>query len=191
MHADKTNRSALLVLGILLLAAGVLGALAGFGAFGERIKTESLVDNPVGRYFGKNGQWLWPVIAVVAALGVVLALRWLWVLLFSTDRVAELRVKGSRTGGRTTIAPGALADAVANEIEGYRGVESATARLIGDSTMPRLVIAAVLDHAADPNELRRRIETDAAAHARAALADPQLPVQLDLTMTEGNTPRVR
>lgn len=190
MHADRTNRTVLLLLGAVLLAAGALGALAGFGVFGDTVKNKSLIDNPVGRYFGAQGRWLWPVIGVAALIVVLLALRWLWVLLFSTDRAGELRVKGSRAAGRTTIAPGAITDAVAAEISSYRGVESANARLIGDDAAPTLVIAAALDYAADPNALRRRIESEAADHARAALGDPQLAVQLDLTVTDGSTPRV-
>lgn len=191
MHADRTNRTALLVLGVLLLCAGLLGALAGFGAFGQHIKNESLVDNPVGRYFGANGKWLWPVIAVVAAFAVVLALRWLWILLFSTDRVGDLRVKTERATGRTTVATGALTDAVAEEVASYRGVERASARLIGDSASPTLVISAVLDHASDPTGLRRRIEAEAIDHARTAIGDPQLGAQLDLTVANGRTPRTR
>lgn len=192
MHADRTNRTVLLVLGALLLAAGVLGALAGFGAFGRHIKNESLVDNSVGRYFAANGKWLWPVIGVVAALAVVLALRWLWLLLFSTDRTGDLRPKGPHDGGgRTTIASGALADAVTDEVEAYRGVARASARLIGDSAAPTLVITAALDYAADADAVRRRIETEAARHARSAVGDPNLSVQLDLTMTDGNMARVR
>lgn len=191
MHADRTNRTVLLALGLLLFSAGVLGALAGFGVFGSHVKNESLVDNPVGRYLGANGKWLWPVIAVVAALAVLLALRWLWQLLFSTDRAGDLRVTASRDAGRTTIATGALTDAVAEEVGHYRGVEKASARLIGDSTAPTLVINAVLDHSADPTGVRRRIEAEAAGHARTAIGNPELPVQLDLTVTDGNTSRVR
>jgi hypothetical protein len=189
MHADRVNRAVLFVLGCLLVAAGVVGALAGFGAFGHRVKNESLVDNPVARYDGTNGKWLWPVIAVIAALAAVLALRWLWLLLFSTDRAGDLRIE-SRQCGRTTMAPGALADAVADEVSGYRGVEKATARLIGDSAAPTLVIEARLDYSADPSGVRRRIEAEAVDHARSALADSQLPVRLDLTMTDGTTRRV-
>jgi hypothetical protein len=191
MHADRTNRAALLVLGVLLLAAGLFGALAGFGVFGDRVKNERLVANPVGRYFGAHGGWLWPIVAVVAALAVALALRWLWLLLFSTDRVNELRLRGPRDAGRTTVATAALTDAVRSEVAGYRGVERASARLIGDTLAPTLVIAAVLDRAVDADTLRRRIEDEAAAHARTALDDRALAVQVDLTLTDGDTPRTR
>lgn len=187
MHADRTNRGGLTLLGVICLAAGLLGALAGFGAFGDRVRRQHVVDNAVGRYFSTNGNWLWPVIGLAALIIALLALRWLWTLLFSTDRAGTFRFPGDRSRGRTTIAPSALTDAVAAEVSGYRGVADARARMIGDSAMPRLVITSALDPDADFPAVRRRIETEAAAHARTAMGDPDLPVQLDLTVARSST----
>jgi hypothetical protein len=41
-----------------------------------------------------------------------------------------------------------------------------------------------LEHSSDLAALRRRIETNAVAHARQALDNPDLPVILDLTITD-------
>jgi hypothetical protein len=190
MHADRTNRAAALLLAILLLAAGVIGALAGFGAFGSVTKHGGLLSNRVGAYFSDHGDWLWPVIAVAAAILALLALRWLLVLLFSTDRASDLTMTGNRSAGRTTLAPGALTDAVSEEIGGYAGVHSARARLIGDATRPTLVVGATLHDSADLPSLRRRIESQAIGHARQAMADPDLPVRLDLNVTDRQASRV-
>ncbi|MDT0260476.1 hypothetical protein [Jatrophihabitans lederbergiae] len=190
MHADRTNRAAALLLAILLLAAGVIGALAGFGAFGSVTKHGGLLSNRVGAYFSDHGDWLWPVIAVAAAILALLALRWLLVLLFSTDRASDLTMTGNRSAGRTTLAPGALTDAVSEEIGGYAGVHSARARLIGDATRPTLVVGATLHDSADLPSLRRRIESQAIGHARQAMADPELPVRLDLNVTDRQASRV-
>lgn len=190
MHAEKTNRFVLLLLGLLLLSAGVLGALAGYGVFGDTVKNQSLIDNPVGRYFGTQGKWLWPVIGVVAAIIALAALRWLWTILFSTDRVSSLHIP-AEDRGRTTLASGALTDAVTEEIAGYRGVQRASARLIGTRSAPHLVITATLDRSADPSRVRARIERDAAQHARTALDAPNLPIQVDLGVTDTAGERVR
>ena len=88
--------------------------------------------NPTGRFFGAQGAWLWPVAAFAALVIVVLALRWLAALLFSTDRTGDPPIPPTAGAGRTILAAGALADAVAGEIESYRGVDNARARLIGD-----------------------------------------------------------
>jgi hypothetical protein len=190
MHADHTNRAALILLATIASAAGILGALAGYGVFGDSAQHRPLVDNPVSRYFGKEGEWLWPVVAVFAGLVTLACLYWLWVLLFSTDRAGDLRLTGDHSLGRTTLAAGALTDAVTEEVASYPGVSSAGSRLIGDSYAPVLVITADLEDSADPAAVRRRIETEAATHARQALDRPDLPVQLDLTVTRRRTRRV-
>jgi hypothetical protein len=190
MHADRTNRVMLILLAVLLIAAGVLGALAGFGAFGSATKHHVLLSNRVGTYFGQHGDWLWPVVAGVAAVIALLALRWLLALLFSTDRTGDLTLTGDRTMGRTTLSAAALTDAVSHEIGSYSGVQSARARLIGDQSNPTLVITASLEEAADLPGLRRRIEANAVVHARQALDSPNLPVRLDLTVTNRQASRV-
>jgi hypothetical protein len=68
-------------------------------------------------------------------------------------------------------------------VASYPGVAAARSRLIGDPYTPTLVITADLEESADLAALRRRIETEAAKHAREALDRPELPVQLDLTIT--------
>ncbi len=184
MHADRTNRAMLILFAIVLLAAGVIGALAGFGAFGNVTKHGRLLSNRLGAYFGQHSDWLWPVVAVVAAIVALLALRWLLTLLFSTDRAGDLTLTGDRSAGRSTLSAAALTGAVAEEIDGYPGVSAARSRLIGNPNAPTLVVTATLEQTADLAGLRRRIETNAVRHARQALDDPDLPVRLDLTVTD-------
>ena len=83
-----------------------------------------------------HGDWLWPVAAVAAAILVLLALRWLIALLFSTDRSGDLLISPRGQGERTILAGHALTGAVLAEIESYRGVSSARARLLGDPADP-------------------------------------------------------
>jgi hypothetical protein len=183
MHADRTNRIMLILFALALTAAGVAGALAGLGVFGQATEHGVLVSDQVKDYFGRHGDWLWPAIAVVAAIIVLLAVRWLLTLLFSTDRTGDLPLSGDRSAGRTTLSTAALTDAVVSEIDGYSGVSAAKARLIGDPAAPTLVITATLEESADLSAARRRIEGHAVQHARQALGNPELPVRLDLTTT--------
>ena len=189
MHADRTNRTMLILFALVLTAAGVAGALAGFGAFGEATKHDVLLSGEVTDYFGRHGDWLWPAIAVAAAIIALLALRWLLALLFSTDRTGDLPLTGDRSEGRTTLSAAALTDAVTAEIGSYPGVHSARARLIGDPLAPTLVITATLEESTDLSAVRRRIESHAVRHARQALDNPELPVRLDLTTTDRQAQR--
>jgi hypothetical protein len=190
MHADRTNRITLLLLALLLIAAGLDAGAASLGLYGRFTQHSRLMANPTGRFFGSQGAWLWLVIAAAALIVVMLALRWLAALLFSTDRSGDLPIHPRGRPGLTTLSAGALTDAVAGEIDSYRGVDTARARLIGDPARPRLVVTAILEETADLAALRQRIETEALTHARAALDNPDLPVQLDLTVTTRRATRV-
>ncbi len=178
----------MLLLALLVLMRLSAGGL--IGAFGTFAQHRRLMANPVGHFIGSAGGWLWPVTAAAAAIVVVLALRWLLALLFSTDRSGNLPIRSPDLAGRTTLAAGALTEAVAEEIETYVGVYSARARLIGNGLEPELVVAATLEETADLAAVRQRIETGALRHARAALGSPSLPIQLHLAVTARSGARV-
>jgi hypothetical protein len=190
MHADRTNRLMLLLLALLLIAAGAAAGAASIGAFGPATRRSSLIANPTGNFIGAQGGWLWPVAAVAAAILALLGLRWLLALLLSTDRSGDLPITPGGSAGRTTLAARALTEAVAEEVEAYRGVHSARARLLGGPADPELVLTAALEETADLAALRQRIETAALTHARCAVGNPSLPIQLDLTVTTKRSARV-
>jgi len=190
MHADRTNRTMMLVFALLLIAVGLDAGAASIGGYGTGTAHSHLMANPTGHFIGANGIWLWPVAAVAALIVALIALRWLIALLFSTDRSGDLLIRSGSGAGRTTLASGALTDAVAEEIEGYRGVNSARARLIGNREDPELVVTAGLEQTADFAGLRQRIETEALTHARQALGDMALPTQLELTISTKRGARV-
>ena len=178
MHADRTNRTLLIVLALMLLAVGLDAGAASIGVYGTGTKNSTLMDNPTGHYFGAHGAWLWPVVAVAALIIGVLALRWLIALLFSTDRSGDLLIKSSTGAGRTTLANRALT------LKRYPdGVD-------GNPDDPELVVRTVLEETADLTALRQRIETEALTHARQALGNMSLPTQLDLTITSRRSTRV-
>jgi len=185
----RLDRFLLLLLALLLTAAGVLGLLVGFGVFGGRLRNSPVLDNRIGRFFGDNGGWLWPVVALVGLLLGYLALRWLIAQLRPTG-VRDLQLEPRSTSGHTELAGAAVTDAVTQEISGYRGVAGASARLTGDELDPELRLRVQLDARADVAALRQRIETGAIAHARQALDDSQLPVRLDLVVTDKKAARV-
>ncbi|MER7008509.1 alkaline shock response membrane anchor protein AmaP [Dactylosporangium sp. NPDC000555] len=190
MHADRVNRAALALLGLLLLALGVSGILLGAGVFGEDAAHRNLLDNSISHFIGAHGGWVWPAVAVVAVVIALLSLRWLLTVLFSTGRLADITVAGDHSAGRTTLTSTALGDALSGEIESYRGVHSARTHLEGDPTNPQLAVTVNTQQNADLAALRRHIETNALAHARHALGVPDLPIRLDITVTRQRSARV-
>ena len=180
MHADRTNRVALTLFGLLVLAAGGAGIAASTGVFGAAFARRTLLANQAGRYIGGHGSWLWPAVAAACLLLALACLRWLLALLASTDRTGDITVPGSTDQGTTVLQPAALTDALTTEISAYHGVQAARGRIIGDGRDPQIVLTVTPAPSADLPALHHRIETEALAHARQALSNPSLPVQLDL-----------
>ena len=79
MHADRTNRIALIVFGSLVLLAGAAGMLTSVGVFSNAFSKHALSANQVSTYIGKNGAWVWPAAAGVCLLIALAALRWILV----------------------------------------------------------------------------------------------------------------
>ena len=179
--ADRLNRVLVALLGLLLLTGGVLALVRSFGGFGARLADDRLLTEGQTR-FTEDNAWVWIVVAAVAVLLALLALRWLLAQLRS-DRSGTMDLEPDPRKGATTLHPSALTTAVCQEIESYRGVRSARARLLHDDRHPDLVLDVDLDDRADIAATRARIETDALAHARTGLGLSQLPTTLTLTPT--------
>ena len=197
MHADRINRLVISLIGLIALVLGIGGLLAAAGVFGHIFQHRRLVDNGFSRYVGDHGVWLWPAIAAVTFILVLLALLWLLRLLFSTDRAGGITVATRRrdkqdedtVSGKTTMTANALPQAVTTEIETYHGVSNAKARIIGDPTTPTLAIEITASRRANLPALIQRIEGEAIAHARQALEQPDLPVKLDIGVNNKNVSR--
>ena len=82
MHADRTNRTMMLVFALLLIAVGLDAGAASIGGYGTGTAHSHLMANPTGHFIGANGIWPWPVAAVAALIVALIALRWLIALLF-------------------------------------------------------------------------------------------------------------
>lgn len=183
MHADRTNRVALTLLGLLVLAAGAAAMTASAGGFGTAFSRRTLFDNQASSYIGANGTWVWAAAAFVCLLLFLAALWWLLVLLVSTDRAGDITIPGSKDQGTTMLPPAALTGALAGEIETYHGVTAAKGRIIGNASDPLIVLTVTAAPAADLPALHRRLQTQALAHARHAVGNTDLPIQLDLDVT--------
>ena len=107
-------------------------------------------------------------------------LRWILALLVSTDRAGEITIPGDTGQGTTVLQPAAITGALTREISAYHGVDAAKSRIIGDARNPEIVLIVTPIPSADLHALHRRIEAEALTHARQALGQPSLPIQVDL-----------
>ena len=182
MHADRTNRIALIVFGLLVLAAGTAGMISSVGGFGQGFSRRFLFANPVSAYIGHHA-WVWYAAAGLCLIIILAALLWIGILLVSTDRTDDIPIPVASHEGTTILLPAALTDALTREIGAYHGVEAVRGRIIGDAEDPEIVLAVTASQAADLHALHQRIEAEALAHAREALGKADLAIQLDLAVS--------
>jgi hypothetical protein len=182
MHADRTNRAALIVFGLLVFAAGGAGMAASVGGFGQAFSHRALFDNSVSAYIGHHG-WVWYAAAGLCLIIILSALLWIATLLVSTDRAGDIPIPTASHEGTTILLPAALTDALTREIDAYHGVEAVNGRIIGDAHDPEIVLTVTASQTADLHALHQRIETEALAHAREALGKGDLPIRLDLAVS--------
>jgi hypothetical protein len=173
-RVDTANRTVLTLLSLLLLGGGGVGLAASSGAFGD----PPPVLPEAARTFEDDQPWFWWAVAGVCLLIALLALRWLLAQLH-TDRVSRLDLTRDDREGRTVVHAGALTDAVETEAQSFRGVVGASARLVEDRARTLRVAVELADYA-DVAEVRRVLEDRVVAHARQAVDDPDLPVDLEL-----------
>ena len=173
-RVDTANRVALALWGLLLLAAGGLGLALGSGVFGQAppVLPEAVRDSAAEQ------PWFWWAVAAACLLLALLGLRWLLAQLH-TDRVGRLDLTADERDGRTVVHSGALTDAVEDEATALRGVSGASAQLRDDRGR-RLALAVDLTDHADIAGVRDALEQQVVGHARQAVDDPGLPVDIEL-----------
>lgn len=174
----RVNRTILILLGLILLAAGVLGLVLSFGGFGAQ-PAESPVLPEQLRSFADQNAWFWWVVALAGVLLALLALRWLLAQL-RTDRVSRLDLTDDDRAGVTTVHTGAVCDAVEDEARTFRGVSGATAHIRGARDTMDLRVD--LTDRADIADVRSKLEDVLVPHLRQALDDPHMPVDIELRL---------
>ncbi|WP_236242499.1 alkaline shock response membrane anchor protein AmaP [Streptomyces sp. CC228A] len=177
-HLDRANRIALALIGLVLLAGGVLALLYGWGVLGQGGPSEPLLT-PGERRYAASSSWVWPLIGLAGALAAVLGLL-AAVAQLRPDGVRSLPLEADRSRGATTLSADAVTDALEEEIESYGGVQRATARLTRSSHYPHLVLRVTLAAEAEVRTALERIQSEALPHLRDFLDQPELPARVRL-----------
>ena len=174
---DLVNRTVLIVLGLLLLAAGGYALLRSYGAFGSDQADEPLLLDDVRDWVQRNDDWFWPIAGVVAALVAFAALRWLWAQRPSPMPNDDLVYHGD--DGSTVVRSSALGDAVEDELEQEPLVEDVRVGIVQDSEATLLLtrltvrdgtpVSAVADDIVRPAVQHCREATGRSATARVIL----------------------
>jgi hypothetical protein len=178
-RATRTNRVALGLLGLLLLAAGSGGLALGLGVLGSARAGRTVISSDVTDI--ADNRWFWLLVALGAAILTVLAVLWL-LAQTRTDRVRSFDMELDRSRGRTLLQTGAVTDAIVEEVGGYRGVGRAHASMRGSAWAPELLLRASLDGRATAQSVAERVVTETAPRTRLALDVTELPVRLEMRL---------
>ncbi|MFD0900986.1 alkaline shock response membrane anchor protein AmaP [Actinomadura sediminis] len=183
-HPARANRTGLILLGVVLLAAGGAGLARGAGLFGDET---TRVLSPDVRRFAEDNAWFWPAIAAAAVVLALLGVLWL-IGQVRTRRVPELAMEPDPDGGRTSLSAKAVTGALEREIERYPGVRRVRARLLGSSRDPELRLNVTYGHRADAADLRRRIQEEGVPRLCAALERDTVPTVVRLRLVAKDEP---
>ncbi len=167
-RTDRVNRTALTFVGLLVVGIGGYGLARGWGAFGEQAASGPLLPDSWREFVSRSEDWFWPAVAVGSLLVGLLGLRWLRAQFAAgTPDGIDLTHRGD--GGTTVVRPAGAARALAGEIEGYRGVTQASARLKGDGDAPEVDLRVEVADDCNLAQLRTKIDDEALAHLEQAL----------------------
>jgi hypothetical protein len=179
------------LLGLLLLAGGVLVALLSYHVFGAARAGRPLLDPMIVDLLRAE-----PVAFRLAAIGgglllVLIGLTWA-ARSVRPERRPDVVVDGGRPETRIVVNAVAVAEAVAAQAGGLPGVHRDRARLVGSESAPALRLTLWLTEDADVRALLDRIDDTLLASARESLDLAVLPVAVRLELDAPNTPpRVR
>lgn len=177
-RSARGNRLGLVIVGTLLLAAGVAALAAGQGLFGSGAAGASLLSDTARGVLA--GPWVPYAAVAVAFVAGFLALRWLLVQGMN-DTVGRLYLdRGDE--GNVEMSESTARGALEQEVAGYPGVRRAKARLTESGEEPHLRLALTLDEDADVARVWHRVREEALANLRSALDLESVPAVIRMSM---------
>ena len=152
----RGNRIGLVVVGLVLLAAGAYALARGVAVRPELLGSAHapLTDQHVRRY-PTSQSWFWPVVAGVTVMIALLALRWLAVQA-RTDAVGDITLETRPRRGTTRLPAQALTDALEDDLTASPYVQRVNAILSGSAAARRLAVTVTLTTGSDPATVAQR-----------------------------------
>jgi membrane protein implicated in regulation of membrane protease activity len=185
---DRRNRVRFALLGLLLLAAGVAGLLAGARVVGAPAAGSAVLPDWLVARWDRYHPWNLVAVGIAALL-----LAWYgWRLMRAQLRrgggraeMGDLEYRATEPGhqdtnrGRTTVRAAAISHSTENALERVRGVERALVGLFGSPYAPELRARLDVDANADLTQLRRNVS---AVLERLAATTGIPPRSADITL---------
>jgi hypothetical protein len=181
-RSSGADRLVAVLVGLVLLAAGVLVALLSYGFFGTARAGRPLLDPMIVEWMRGNA-----LAARLIAIGAGVALAVLGLVWAARsvrpEQRPDLRLE---TTGDTEIVvlSGAVGEAVAEQAQALPGVGKARARMVGTTRAPALRVTLWLADDCNVASVLEALEAQVLAPARTALGLAQLPVAVRLELDD-------
>ncbi|MBD7994709.1 alkaline shock response membrane anchor protein AmaP [Arthrobacter sp. Sa2CUA1] len=186
-HAGAMNRTWLVIIGVLLLAAGVFALLVSAGFLNQFTGgTLPGAQSPVLEQSPETllaPDWVAPAVLIG---GLILGILGLWWILAQIPRRREAsgyRLQEDPASGITRCDPGVLAGAVEHDANRMPGVVNSSALLRGTAAAPDLALRVTVNERADIQETLRRIRSEVLPNLSLALEAPLHSVGIQLEVS--------
>lgn len=189
-RSTASDRTLVVLSGLVLLALGLLVVLLGQGVFGTYRAQRPLIDPEISGWIAANATASrWIAIGGGVVL-VVLGLTWAARSLRPERRPDVLL--SDVPGSRLSVEHSAIADAVRADAESIDGVSRARVRLVGNERRPAMRVTLWLTEDADVRDVWAEVDGRVLARARRALAVDAIPtaMRIELDAAATTTPRV-
>lgn len=174
------DRSLAVLVGVVLLAAGVLVALLSFGLFGAARAGRPLLDPMIVDWM--RAQPL-PARLIAIGTGVVLtALGLVWAARSVRPEPQPDIAVAAPADTEIRVMSGAVGDAVAEQAQALAGVGKARARMVGSTRAPALRVTLWLADDCHVADVLDALETQVLAPARSSLGLAELAVAVRLEL---------
>ncbi|MCC3281914.1 alkaline shock response membrane anchor protein AmaP [Arthrobacter caoxuetaonis] len=182
-HAGATNRTWLIIIGAVLLAAGILSLLLSAGALGGMMPGPDSAVLPDGPETLLQPDWVAPSVLIG---GIILGILGLWWLLAEVPRkkgASGFRLQEDPARGITTCEPGVLARAVEQDANSVPGVVDSSVLLRGTADSPDVAMRLTVNERSDIQESLRRVCSDVLPNLSQALETPLHTVGISLEVS--------
>lgn len=183
-RVDGVNRTLLLLLGIVLLAAGVAALALGLGAFGDARAQSAVLPGGLIDFVGSNGAWFWPLVAVVSLLLAYLGWRWLKAQFPAPRRVDDIDLTDDPKEGFTRARANGPAHGFAQDVARHPSVDTAKARMLSNGSAPQIGLRVDVFENGDIESVREHVGGPALERLRRTLGKEVVTVDLDMRLKE-------
>lgn len=167
-RTDSFNRIVLLIVGLLLIAAGGYGLARALDVTGQASSEGVVLSSQMSDFVGRNSEWFWLVVAVAGLVLAFLGWRWLQAQFPAPQHVENFDL-ASKGPGSTRIRAGRAAEAWARDAGKLDAVTSSRAWFQEGRSGPHAEMRLTILDNADLGVVRSHVEGEALDRLRRSL----------------------